>query len=99
MSTNINAHDLKNFIQKNLNIRELSREQAVKYDIKVDKFSDADIDENNELDIDELLEDKDLYAKFAALYVEEQEKNTEAKDKEKEKEEQTKVKDKSQAKA
>ena len=93
MSTNINANDLRKFIQNNLHIRELSREQAVKYDIKADKFTEADIDENDELNIDELMEDKDLYAKFAALYVEEQEKETEAKDKEKEQEEQTKVKE------
>ena len=99
MSTNINTNDLRNFIINNLHIRELSKEGANKYDIKDEKFNEADLDVNEYLDVDEIIEDKDLYEKFATLYVEEQKKEAEAKDKEKEKEEETKVKDKSQAKA
>ena len=63
------------------------------------EFDKANTDENDYIDVDEIIEDKDLYAKFAALYVEEQEKNAEAKDKEKEREEQTQVKSKNDAKA
>ena len=99
MSTNVNAHDLRKFITTNLKIRELSKNDAKKLDIDGKKFDIADTDFDEKLSVDEILDDKDLYAQFATMYVEEQKKEAEAKDKEKEKEEQRKVQDKSQPKA
>ncbi|MBR1776883.1 hypothetical protein IJ750_07420 [bacterium] len=97
MSTNINASILKKFIVNNLGIDKLNRQQAQEYDIKNNEFLSADVDENNYLDVDEILDNKDLYAQFATLYVEEKEKEAEAKSADQEKEEQTKVKDKNGA--
>lgn len=99
MSTNIDSNALKNFLIHTLNVNKVSKTDAVKYDIDTDKFNEADVDENKYIDIDEIIEDKNLYEKFSALYIAEQEKKSEAKDEEKQKEEQTKVKDKSNAKA
>ena len=99
MSANIDSNVLKNFLVHTLNVDKISKTDAIKYDIKTEKFNEADVDENNYIDIDEIIDDKNLYEKFAALYVEEHEKASEAKDEEKQKEEQTKVKDKSDAKA
>ena len=90
MSTNINTNLLKTFILDKIGGDKLAKHEARKIDIADDKFDAADVDENNSLDIDEILEDKDLYSHFASMYTEEENK-TEAKDKEKEKEEQSKV--------
>ena len=59
------------------------------------EFAEAidDVD-TNELEIDDILENEDLVAKFAVLQQSEENKKQEAKDKETEKEEQRKVQDK-----
>ena len=49
------------------------------------------------IDMKEILEDDDLYSKFATMFVEDQEAKANEKDAEKEKEEQNKVKDKNGA--
>ena len=97
MSTNINANALKTFIQKDLGINKLTEAQAKKYDIDPDKFTEANVDENEYLDLNEILEDSDLYEQFATLYVEEQDKEAATNNAEKEKEEEAKVKDKNQS--
>lgn len=96
MSTNINANVLKNFII-NIGANHLTRTQAQKYDIDDKAFQEANIDENNYLELDEILNNDELYAQFATMYVEEQDKKAETADKEKQKEEQAKVKDKNGA--
>ena len=98
MSTSINANVLKNFIIKTIGGDKLDRYKAQGLEIDKNEFAKADLDENAFLDLDEILEDKDLYAQFATLYVEEQEKESaEAKSEDQEKEEQTRVKDKNGA--
>ena len=97
MSTNINFNQLKTFITKNLNIDKLDEKDAKKLGISENKFLDADTDLDEALEVDEILADSDLYAKFATLYTEKQEEKTKAKDKEQEKKEQTQVKDKNGA--
>lgn len=97
MSTNINANVLKNFIVKTVGSEHLTEKTAQKYDIDADKFKEANVDENNYLDLDEIIENSDLYEQFATLYIQEQEEETTAKDKEQEKEEQRAVKDKNGA--
>ena len=98
MSTNINANVLKNFIVKTIGAEKLTQSQAQKYDINADKYTEANTDENAYLDLDEILDNEDLYEQFATMYVEEQDKES-AVDAEKEKEEENKVKDKGNSKA
>ncbi len=99
MSTNINANVLKNFIVKTIGADKLTQQQAQKYDIDTDKYTEANKDENTYLELDEILDDSDLYEQFATMYVEEQDKESAAADAEKEKEEEAKVKDKGESKA
>ena len=99
MSTNINANVLKNFIIKTVGADKLTRNEAQKYDIDANKYQEANIDENNYLELDEIMQDSDLYAQFATMYVEEQDKKREAADDEKQKEEAAKVQDKGESKA
>ena len=97
MSAHINANVLKRFIVKTIGADKLARDEARKFDIDDKKFEKANtIDENNYLELDEIIENDDLYEQFATLYVEELEKNNDI-DKEKEKEEALKVKDKNGA--
>lgn len=96
MSTNINANVLKNFIVKTIGADKLTQQQAQKYDIDANKYTEANKDENTYLELDEILQDADLYEQFATLYVEEQDKES-AVDAEKEKEEEAKVKEKNES--
>lgn len=97
MSAQINANVLKNFIVKTIGADKLSAKHAQKYDISADKFEEANKDENNYLELDEILDNSDIYKQFATMFVEESENKADAKDAEKEKEEETKVKDKNGA--
>ena len=97
MSTEVNANVLKTFLSNNLGIRKLDQNQAQKYDIDADKYAEVDKDENG-IEIDEILQDSDLYEQFATIYLEEKDKASSA-DAEKEKEEEAKVKDKGESKA
>ena len=98
MSANINANVLKNFIVRTIGAEKLTQSQAQRYDIDADKYTEANTDENAYLDLDEILDDKDLYEQFATMYVEEKDKEAEV-NSEKEKEEATKVQDKGESKA
>ena len=97
MSAQINANVLKNFIVKTIGADKLAHDRAQGFNINNDKFENANENDNNYLEIDEILDNKDLYEQFATMYVEEQEKKADEKDAEKEKEEQNKVKDKNGA--
>ena len=99
MSTNINANVLKNFIIKTVGADKLTKNEAQRYDIKQDKFDEANADENNYLELDEIIGNSDLYAQFATMYIDEQDKKSEAADEEKQKEEAAKVQDKGESKA
>lgn len=97
MSAQVNANILKNFIVKAIGADKLAHDKAQSFDIDNNEFNEANENDNNYLEIDEILEDKDLYAQFASMYAEEQDKLKDEKDAEKEKEEKNKVKDKSGA--
>ena len=97
MSTEVSANVLKSFLANDLGIRKLDRNQAQKYDIDADKYAEVDKDENG-IEIDEILQDSDLYEQFATLYLEEQDKENSV-NAEQEKEEEAKVKDKGESKA
>lgn len=97
MSTEVSANVLKTFLANNLGIRKLDQHQAQKYDIDADKYAEVDQDENG-IEIDEILQDSDLYEQFATMYLEEKDKAN-GTDAEKEKEEEAKVKDKGESKA
>ena len=93
--TNINPQQLYQFVQQKVGTS-LDKREAKDLGIQ-DEYSEASVDlEVDEIEIDEILEDQDLYAQFATLYVEEKEKAQEAKDKETEKEEQPRVTDKNE---
>ena len=96
MSAHISANVLKNFIAKTIGGDKIAIDRANHFDIKRDKAEEINENDNNYIEIEEILEDKDLYAQFATMFVEEQEAKNE-KDEEKEKEEQFKVKDKNGA--
>ena len=99
MSTNINANVLKNFIVKTIGAEKLTQAQAQRYDIDGNKYTEANTDDENAyLDLDEILDDKDLYEQFATMYVEEKDKENEV-NAEKEKEDAAKVQDKGESKA
>ena len=98
MSTNINANVLKNFIVKTIGAEKLTQAQAQRYDIDANKYTEANTDENAYLDLDEILDDKDLYEQFATMYVEEKDKENED-NAEKEKEDAAKVQNKGESKA
>ena len=65
--------------------------------VDAQKFEEANVDENVYLELDELLQDDDLFNQFAVMYTEEKDKKAAAKDKEQEKEEQIAVQDKNGA--
>ena len=98
MSTNINSNVLKNFIVKTIGAEKLTQAQAQRYDIDANKYTEANTDENAYLDLDEILDDKDLYEQFATMYVEEKDKENEV-NADKEKEDAAKVQDKGESKA
>ncbi len=97
MSAQINANILKNFIVKTIGADKLAHDKAQSFGIKNDEFSEANENDNNYLEIDEILDDDDIYSKFATMFVEEQEKKADEKDADKEKEEKNKIKDKNGA--
>ena len=71
---NINANLLRRFVVATLNDDKLSKDDIKKYDVSEDLYEEADINENDELTVDEMLENDTLYEKFAVLYLEENEK-------------------------
>lgn len=97
MSTNINANVLKNFIIKTVGADHLTQKAAQKVGISQDQFNEANADENQYLELDEILQDNDLYEQFATMYVEEKENKDTAKDEEAKKKEQTEIKGKNGA--
>ena len=96
MATSINPHILKQFIIKTVGA-DLTAKEAQKLGFE-NEFAAAveDLDENS-LDLNDVLQDNDLYEQFATLYTTEKEQKTQAKDKEQEKEDQRAVKNKNGA--
>jgi hypothetical protein len=97
MSAQINASILKNFIVKTIGADKLAHDRAQSYGISENEYEKANENDNNYLEIDEILDNKDLYEQFATMFVEEQDKAADEKDADKEKEEKNKVKNKSGA--
>ena len=79
MSAHINTNLLTNFIKRTIGGDKLSHEKANNMNINQDHFGEADSNDNNFLEIDEILDDKDLYEQFATLFVEEQDKKADEK--------------------
>lgn len=97
MSTNISTNILKNFIVEKLGSTHVVAKEAQKHGINQDQFNEANVDENNYLELDEIVMDTDLYKHFATMYVTEEEQKAKAKSEEQEKEEQVQIKDKNGA--
>ena len=96
MSTNINANVLKNFIIKTVGSN-MTKQEAQKLGLENEYNSALEELDVNTIDLDDIIQDADLYEQFATLYTSEKEQKAEAKDKEQEKEEQRTVKDKNGA--
>ena len=76
MSNNINTGLLKQFILKQVG-NKLTSSEAQKLGIEKEyKNAAEEIDVNN-LDLDDIVGDSDLYEQFAVLYTEDKEKKTE----------------------
>lgn len=97
MTNTINQNLLKNFIVKTLGPNHLTQKTAQKFGIDNNKYTEANIDENDYLELDEILQDDELFNKFAVMFNEEKDQEIATKDKEKEKEEQTAVQEKNGA--
>ena len=96
MATNIDPGVLRNFIVEKLGTQKITQPQAQQYGVDAKEFQEANQDENEYLDLDEIMNDDDLCARFATMYTEDLEERNET-DPEKEKEEETKVKDKNES--
>ena len=97
MAPQINTNILKHFIVKTIGADKLAHDRAQGFHIDNNEFDEANENDNNYLEIDEILDNKDLYEQFATMFVEEKEKKADEKDAEKEKDEKNKVKDKNGA--
>lgn len=94
--TNVNTQQLYQFISSKIGTK-MTANEAARLDVR-NEYNEICIDQDtDEIEIEDLLDNKDLYAQFATLYVEDKERTQEAKDKDKEKEEQEKVQDKNEA--
>jgi hypothetical protein len=93
MSNNIDLNILKRFIRDKVDVR-MDKREAQELGVQKEFAEAIDDVDTNELEIDEILVDDDLVAKFAVMQQTEENKKQEAKDKETEKEEQRKVQDK-----
>ena len=96
MSTIINQNQLKSFILDKIGTK-LDKQEAEKLNLKNEYSELAEDIDVEELEIDDVLDNENLYEQFAVLYTEEKEQKQSVKDLEKEKEEQTKVKDKNKS--
>ena len=97
MTAQINSNLLANFIKRTIGADKLVESKAQSFNVDKDEFEEANSNDNNYLELNEILDDKDLYAQFATMFEKEQDKKADEKDAEKEKEENNKVKDKSGA--
>ena len=94
--TTINQNQLYQFIVRKVGA-ELDAREAKELGLNEEYTKAVEDLDLEELDIDDVIDNKDLYEQFATLYVEDKERKQEAKDKETEKEEQRKVQDKNEA--
>ena len=99
MSTHINAHDLKQFIIDKVGLK-LNQNEAKKLDVDKKDYIEANVDENEYLDIDEILDSDDVLAQFTKEYAEQEEElAAEDKDKKEERLNKERTSGKSDAKA
>jgi len=94
--TQIKPDQFKRFLLNTIGTN-LDRNEAKKLGVTKEYTEVAEELDTNNIDIDDVIADKDLYEQFATLFVAEQDKKTDTKDKEKEKEKQKRVEDKNQA--
>ena len=96
MSTNIGKNELSNFFINKFHSNKISFEDAKKLGVNVEKFKDSDVDDDSQFEIDEIVDDKELYAAFTAIV--EKENDTPEADPEKEKDENNKIQKRGNAK-
>ena len=94
--TQIKPEQFKRFLLNTIGTS-LDRNEAKKLGVTKEYTEVAEELDTNNIDIDDVIADKDLYEQFATLCVAEQDKEANTKDKEKEKEKQKRVEGKNQA--
>lgn len=82
--TSINSNILKQFIESKFNSTKINMQQAQQYDIDNETFLETDVSKDFFIDVDEIMDNTDLYEQFATMYVNEMKKNDDL-DEEKEK--------------
>ena len=96
MSNNIGKNEINNFFIQKFHSNKVSIEDAKKLGIDVEKFKDADTNDDNCFDIDEIVDVKDFYAAVTAI-VEKEKDSTNVKDADSEKAEKNKIQKKDDA--
>lgn len=99
MTTQINQNLLKQFIIEKVGVN-VKQNDAQKAGIDEKQFDEANVDENDYLDIDEILESDDILAQFTQEYVAaKNEKSAESKEEKDERLNKDRTSDKNQAQA
>ena len=88
--SDVNKAVLKAFMKKAVG-DELTKKEAEKLGVEKEYLDLADDLDVEDIEFDDVFDNKSLQEKFAVMYVAEQDKKPEAKDKEEEKKEQTRV--------
>lgn len=96
MSNNISANVLKQFILKQVGAS-MTQKEAQKLGVEKEYKAAADEADVNELNLNDIIQDEDLYEQFATMFVAEQDDKRAAKDEEAEKKEKTEIKGKNGA--
>ena len=97
MSTNINTQLLKKFIFKQIGLRFDEKEAR---DLKMLKeYKNAGEQDETDISLEDVLNDKNLYTQFAKMYTEAENKKNNEVDEEKAEEEQNRVNGKNKPKA
>ncbi len=96
MTANINPNVLKNFILKQVGAS-MTQGEAQKLGVEKEYAAAAEEADVNELNLDDIMLDTDLYEQFASMYGAEQDDKKAAKDEEAEKKDQTQIKGKNGA--
>lgn len=96
MSANINPNVLKNFILKQVGAT-MTQKEAQKLGVEKQYSAVAEEKDVNELNLNDILLDNDLYEEFATMCVAEKDDKANAKDEEAKKKDETEIKGKNGA--
>ena len=93
MSTNIGKNEISNFFIQKFHSNKISFDNAKELGINVEKYKESDSNDDNEFDLDEIAECKELYATITSI-IEKDNEASKIKDADTEKSEKNSVKQK-----